>query len=590
MVELIREAKRYILNKTKNQELSTLLKKGQYKEIIEWGNISKFPMVFEFANFMLNVDIGYKTLVSGLNSIKKGTFTIDDLQLIQSSNPQASRVVGLMQAELRRSIRGNEKFTKYKNFEESFSLARGMKRKFTFFIGPTNSGKTYAALNKARELGTFAYLAPLRLLALEKHEELNHLGVPTDLQTGEESVKVPNAIAISQTLETANFHKSYDCVIVDEFQMLLDQHRGGAYTNVLIGIPSKEIFLVGSKEALDLAVRAIERLGDTYEVIEFTRKSQLEIVEPIERVQDLRQGDALLTFSRKGCLDLKVLLDRYGISNSIIYGALPPEVRKEQARLYRDGETKVLIATDAISMGLNLPIKRVIWSELTKFNGEMVTEVSDSLFMQVIGRAGRFGIVESGEFTAIQSKWRELQNKYKKIQQKGLNDNVEAKLYLQPSYDTITSISSVCDTTHLSKIFEIFYTYLEFNEEVYSLKSTYEIEMVRNIDNVEGTPIDKFNIYMAYPKFYRSYMVQKFSPSAVIPYREHYSTETLRDIEDAIADADSYLRLAKFFPSVYPCVERVLEVKKSLLETMNRLIENKKTGGRRNYDEYFNYR
>jgi ATP-dependent RNA helicase SUPV3L1/SUV3 len=54
---------------------------------------------------------------------------------------------------------------------------------------------------------------------------------------------------------------------------------------------------------------------------------------------------------------------------SVIYGALPPEVRRREAERFASGESHILVATDAIGMGLNLPIRRVLFSTMVKFDG-----------------------------------------------------------------------------------------------------------------------------------------------------------------------------------------------------------------------------
>jgi ATP-dependent RNA helicase SUPV3L1/SUV3 len=87
---------------------------------------------------------------------------------------------------------------------------------------------------------------------------------------------------------------------------------------------------------------------------------------------------------------------------SVIYGALPPEVRRREAERYASGQTHVLVATDAIGMGLNLPIRRVLFSTLTKFDGVADRTLSDSEVHQIAGRAGRFGLHEEGYTGVLQ--------------------------------------------------------------------------------------------------------------------------------------------------------------------------------------------
>ncbi|NJK42814.1 MAG: hypothetical protein HC937_04065, partial [Aquincola sp.] len=81
---------------------------------------------------------------------------------------------------------------------------------------------------------------------------------------------------------------------------------------------------------------------------------------------------------------------------SVIYGALPPEVRRREAERFAEGASHILVATDAIGMGLNLPIRRVLFSTLTKFDGIDDRPLGESEVHQIAGRAGRFGIHEEG--------------------------------------------------------------------------------------------------------------------------------------------------------------------------------------------------
>jgi ATP-dependent RNA helicase SUPV3L1/SUV3 len=91
----------------------------------------------------------------------------------------------------------------------------------------------------------------------------------------------------------------------------------------------------------------------------------------------------------------RALLER-GHSVAVIYGALSPEVRRAEARRFREGQADVLVATDAIGMGLNLPISRVVLSTTRKYDGREERELNGSEIRQIGGRAGRFGMHEEG--------------------------------------------------------------------------------------------------------------------------------------------------------------------------------------------------
>ena len=115
------------------------------------------------------------------------------------------------------------------HIKDAYPKSRMMKRKFILHIGPTNSGKTFTALQKFREAREAAYLAPLRLLALEVYENTNAAGVECSLLTGEEEAIVNGASHVSETIEMADLGKHYDVAVIDECQMIADESRGGVY-------------------------------------------------------------------------------------------------------------------------------------------------------------------------------------------------------------------------------------------------------------------------------------------------------------------------------------------------------------------------
>ena len=88
--------------------------------------------------------------------------------------------------------------------------------------------------------------------------------------------------------------------------------------------------------------------------------------EPISSFNDLREGDAIIGFNKWVLFRIRSNLHKH-FNNSedhqaaLIYGALPPRSKKLQATLFNNREKyKYLIATDAIGMGLNLNIQRII--------------------------------------------------------------------------------------------------------------------------------------------------------------------------------------------------------------------------------------
>ena len=291
----------------------------------------------------------------------------------------------------------------YKNF---YPDARAMHRNFILHIGPTNSGKTYDAINALMESGNGVYLAPLRLLAYEQYEKINRAGIPCSLLTGEEQELVGYARIQSSTIEMADLNRSYDVAVIDEAQMIADPERGGAWTSCILGLCAREIHVCASPNAEKLLKRIIEDCGDSVSVIHHERQTPLMFeTDPFRFPRDVRPGDALIVFSKRDVHAVSAELQKIGRKCSIIYGALPYDVRHKQAELFARGENEIVVATDAIGMGMNLPIQRVVFIDITKFDGVERRPLTSTEIKQIGGRAGRFGVYPKGYVASMESPW-----------------------------------------------------------------------------------------------------------------------------------------------------------------------------------------
>ncbi|WWC70527.1 uncharacterized protein I206_104478 [Kwoniella pini CBS 10737] len=290
-----------------------------------------------------------------------------------------------------------------------FLSARSIKRKFHLHIGPTNSGKTYNALKALSKAKSGAYAGPLRLLAHEVWErmnlgtvgDLNGQGRACNLLTGEERRVVdPDSGLLSCTVEMLPLNgvtggQPFDVVVIDEIQMLGDQQRGGSWTKSILGLNAKEIHLCGDETTVKLLHNLLEPLGDEIIVNKYNRLTPLEVA-PESLGNDwekIQPGDCIVTFSRTNIFAVKKLVESTaGKKCAVVYGALPPETRAEQARDFNDenGLSEVLVASDAVGMGLNLKIKRMIFESLSKFNGKTEVPLALTQIKQIAGRAGRY--------------------------------------------------------------------------------------------------------------------------------------------------------------------------------------------------------
>jgi ATP-dependent RNA helicase SUPV3L1/SUV3 len=97
---------------------------------------------------------------------------------------------------------------------------RPMKRKIVYLCGPTNSGKTYNALQRFMEAKKGIYCRPLRLLAMEVFDKVNMKGVYWSMLTCQGKKLIPFQIMLHAcTVEMALTKEVYDVTIVDEIQM-----------------------------------------------------------------------------------------------------------------------------------------------------------------------------------------------------------------------------------------------------------------------------------------------------------------------------------------------------------------------------------
>lgn len=286
--------------------------------------------------------------------------------------------------------------------EMEFAEVRELRRHFIFHIGPTNSGKTFQALERLKEAACGVYLGPLRLLALEVYERMNEMGVPCTMRTGQECIEEENSRVTASTIEMADFDENYDIAVNDEAQLVADTDRGHSWTKAVLGLRAEEIHICMSPAAEQVICHLVGLCGDDYEVRRYERKTELICEDrPFVFPDDVREGDALIAFSKKSVLDVAGRLEEAGVSSSVIYGSLPPEIRRRQTRLFNRGKTKVAVATDAIGMGLNLPVRRIVFLQADKFDGTSRRPLRTPEIKQIAGRAGRYGIYEKGYVSAM---------------------------------------------------------------------------------------------------------------------------------------------------------------------------------------------
>uniref|UniRef100_A0AAX7V2E7 RNA helicase n=1 Tax=Astatotilapia calliptera TaxID=8154 RepID=A0AAX7V2E7_ASTCA len=266
--------------------------------------------------------------------------------------------------------------------------ARAIQRKVIFHAGPTNSGKTYHAIQRYLAAKSGVYCGPLKLLAHEIFEKSNDAGVPCDLVTGEERTFVdPEGRAaghVACTIEMCSVTTPYEVAVIDEIQMIRDPSRGWAWTRALLGLCAEEIHVCGEPAAIDFIKELMFTTGEEVEVHNYQRLTPFSILDhAVESLDNLRPGDCIVCFSKNDIYSISRQIEARGQECAVIYGSLPPGEYLMQNILYG-------IFLDLVKPNVN-----------EKGEKQMET-ISTSQALQIAGRAGRFSSkFKEGEVTTM---------------------------------------------------------------------------------------------------------------------------------------------------------------------------------------------
>jgi ATP-dependent RNA helicase SUPV3L1/SUV3 len=266
------------------------------------------------------------------------------------------------------------------------SLARESGR-LTAVLGPTNTGKTYLAIERmlGHESGMIGF--PLRLLARENYDRIVKIKGPGQvaLITGEEKIAPPHARYFVCTVESMPLDRQVSFLAVDEVQMAADPERGHFFTDRIMNARgSNETMLLGA----DTIRPVLNRLLPDIDVVARPRFSKLSYVGP-KKATRLPARSAVVGFSANEVYAIAELIRRQRGGTAIVMGALSPRTRNAQVEMFQSGEVDYLVATDAIGMGLNMDVNHVWFTSLRKYDGRQLRPLRDVEIAQIAGRAGR---------------------------------------------------------------------------------------------------------------------------------------------------------------------------------------------------------
>ena len=255
-------------------------------------------------------------------------------------------------------------------------------------LGPTNTGKTWYAIERMLGHQTGMIGLPLRLLAREVYDQVRRTRGPQSvaLVTGEERIIPAQAGYWVCTVEAMPQATGVDFLAVDEIQLCGDAERGHVFTRSLLSARGrKETVFLGS----DTMRPTIESLVPEATFIHRDRMSELTYT-GTKKISRIRPRSAIVGFSVEDVYAIAEAVRQRRGGAAVVLGALSPRTRNAQVDLYQSGEVEVLVATDAIGMGLNLDIDHVAFAGLTKFDGRRVRPLWPHEIGQIAGRAGRY--------------------------------------------------------------------------------------------------------------------------------------------------------------------------------------------------------
>ena len=262
-----------------------------------------------------------------------------------------------------------------------------IKNKITAVLGPTNTGKTFLAIETMLSFRNGMIGFPLRLLAREVYDKvvkkLNTESVA--LITGEEKIIPKNAKYFLCTVESMPIDKILEFVAIDEIQMCSDPERGHIFTDRLLNLRGEKLTMFMGSHTMKNLISNLE------EDVEFVNKDRLSKLtySGYKKISRIERKSAIIAFSSEEVYGIAELLRRQKGGAAIVMGSLSPKTRNSQVDLYQSGDVDYLVATDAIGMGINMDLEHIYFSNLKKFDGKKLRRLNLSELGQISGRAGR---------------------------------------------------------------------------------------------------------------------------------------------------------------------------------------------------------
>jgi len=568
---------------------SSLIFSFSLEEMLEILNNDSFKTALSIER--INLDRYKGELVTLCEVHNKPYLEYEKILIENPTQETIDKIKNNFEEEKREKDKKFRAITKIEDIENFYKEARSIKREFKAYLGPTNSGKTYNAIQSLLKANTAIYLAPLRLLAREVYDLLKSNGIKVSLITGEEKIIDDEATHVCSTIEALDIRKKYDLAVIDEVQFLNDRQRGSSWTRAVYGVYADTVICLGSSNVENVLRKILNKTNENLEVSYLERKTSLNISDILYNVEDLEKGDAVIAFSRKKIYEhKKIIEENTNLSVGVIYGMMPPEIRIKTAERFNSGEIDIIVATDAIGIGLNLEIKRVVFTDLTKYNGNGFEFIQMDLFKQIAGRAGRYKKYDNGYVSICDDLcynldigvWHDFANSLHS------DNSIIEKIYFFPELEHLLKIADeLNEYSDLKKIIETYESYFQDTTGLFKKNFSFVEENLELIYKLPLDLSDKYRLLFApVSKSNEDFFVQLLDNLCMekkvsFDDFEFKIRNDIKYMEEIIQDINIYRWMHFSFPDYFEIGElddlyiKLLEVldKEMILNTINRRMK-----------------
>jgi ATP-dependent RNA helicase SUPV3L1/SUV3 len=287
------------------------------------------------------------------------------------------------------------------------------------------------------------------------------------------------------------------------------------------------------------------------------------------------------------------MITEIGLSAATVYGNLSPEVRRAQAARFREGQADVVVGTDAIAMGLNLPISRIVMTTAIKYNGYEEEEISAALAKQIAGRAGRYGVHEEGFVAGYDDDTHDIM---RSLLREKIAPVPASGFAVAPSLEQLHRISSVTGETSLVKLLRRFVHNIDVPDGFFFPRITEEQnERAEWLDTLPLSVAEKFTLSLvpvstkvpvlqsAWEHWSLSLARKKVSHLQQHP--EGLLWQNLQEVEDSCRMYSAYAWLGYRLPEYFPDIELAQQLAREASERVDSLLQQQNAAARKRKDK-----